>query len=142
MIFTQQAAPTQHNTAGGTSGAETGRVCGLPCFFLERDELSGFAAAFPARDSLVSDPSIEAVCLAAQRLEKRAQGSQGTHAPGGLCWALLGTVTIEQRLLWRRASDIFMAMVESLVCFLFQMGMRTLHAKMALLRRFCVQFAT
>jgi hypothetical protein len=122
MIFTQQAAPTQYNTAGGTSGAATGHVCGLPCFFLEQDELSGFAAAFPARDSLVSDSSIEAVCFAAQRLEKRAQGSQGTHAPGGLGWVLLGTVTIEQRLLRRRASSFFMAMVESLVCFLFPDG--------------------
>ena len=91
MIFTQQAAPTQHNTAGGTSGAGTGHVCGRPCFFLEQDELSGFAAAFPARDSLVSDPSTEAVCFAAQRLEQRAQGSQRTHVPGGLGWVLLGT---------------------------------------------------
>ena len=122
MIFTQQAAPTQHNTAGGTSGAGTGHVCSLPCFFLEQDELSGFAAAFPARDSLVSDPSTEAVCFAAQRLEQRAQGSQRTHVPGGLGWVFLGTAMIEQRLLWRRASNIVIAMAKSLVYFLFPDG--------------------
>jgi hypothetical protein len=52
----------------------------------------------------------------------REEGSQRTHVPRGLGWVLLGTAMIEQRLFWRRASNIIMAMVESLVCFLFPDG--------------------